>query len=196
MSEWWTYRLSDFLMFSPRTYWRLAELYNEAWWPGQLAALAIGLLLLGLVAIPRSGSTRVVAALLAIAWAWVAWAFHWQRYATINLAAPYFALAFGLEALLFVLAAFGSAAGVRRATGVRILGWLLAISGVLFYPMAGLPAGRPWSQVEVFGFMPEPTALATLGLLLAGGQRRSAILAVIPVLSLLAGMATLWLLAH
>ena len=28
MSEWWTYRLSDFLLFSPRTYYRLFELYN------------------------------------------------------------------------------------------------------------------------------------------------------------------------
>ena len=28
MSEWWTYRLSDFLMFSPRTYHRLFELHN------------------------------------------------------------------------------------------------------------------------------------------------------------------------
>ena len=40
MSEWWTYSLSDFLLFSPRTYYRLLELYNLAIWPTQLAALA------------------------------------------------------------------------------------------------------------------------------------------------------------
>ena len=28
MSEWWTYRPSDFLLFSARTYWRLFELHN------------------------------------------------------------------------------------------------------------------------------------------------------------------------
>ena len=28
MSEWWTYRLSDFLLFAPRTYWRQFELLN------------------------------------------------------------------------------------------------------------------------------------------------------------------------
>jgi hypothetical protein len=33
MSEWWTYSLSDFLLFSPRTYYRLFELYNLAVWP-------------------------------------------------------------------------------------------------------------------------------------------------------------------
>ena len=50
MSEWWTYRLSDFLMFSPRTYWRLIENYNQAIWPAQVVALAAGLVLLWLAA--------------------------------------------------------------------------------------------------------------------------------------------------
>jgi hypothetical protein len=27
MSEWWSYSLSDFLLFSPRTYYRLFDLY-------------------------------------------------------------------------------------------------------------------------------------------------------------------------
>ena len=45
MSEWWTYRPSDFLMFAPRTYWRLFELHNEAWWPAQpLLVLALSLI--------------------------------------------------------------------------------------------------------------------------------------------------------
>jgi hypothetical protein len=29
MSEWWTYRPEDFLLFSPRVYWRMFELQNE-----------------------------------------------------------------------------------------------------------------------------------------------------------------------
>ena len=33
MSEWWTYTLSDFLLFSPRTYYRLFELHHRALWP-------------------------------------------------------------------------------------------------------------------------------------------------------------------
>ena len=28
MSEWWSYRPSDFLMFSPTAYWRLVQRYN------------------------------------------------------------------------------------------------------------------------------------------------------------------------
>ncbi len=42
MSEWWTYRLEDFLLFSPRVYWRMFELHNEAVWPLQIATLLLG----------------------------------------------------------------------------------------------------------------------------------------------------------
>ena len=51
MSEWWTYRPSDLLMFAPRTYWRLFELHNESLWPMQvltaLLAFAFALYIVG-----------------------------------------------------------------------------------------------------------------------------------------------------
>ena len=43
MPEWWTYSLSDFLLFSPRTYYRLIERHNLAVWPAQLLAFVLGL---------------------------------------------------------------------------------------------------------------------------------------------------------
>lgn len=49
MSEWWTYTLSDFLMSSPQTYWRLVERYNLAIWPAQMAGAASGLAIVMLV---------------------------------------------------------------------------------------------------------------------------------------------------
>ena len=49
MSEWWTYTLSDFLLFSPRTYYRLFELYNAEIWPAQIVALTLGVVLVGLL---------------------------------------------------------------------------------------------------------------------------------------------------
>src|SRR5258707_15614550 len=49
MSEWWTYRLTSFLLFSPRTYYRLLELYNLAIWPAQLAGAAIGVAIVALL---------------------------------------------------------------------------------------------------------------------------------------------------
>lgn len=202
MSEWWTYRLSDFLMFSPRTYWRLVELYNRGVWPAQLAALGVGLGALWLAGTRRAGAARVLAALLAAAWLWVGWAFHWQRYATINWAAQYFAVAFAVQAVLLLALGVWQRDGHAPTTGSALqrLGWLLAVGGVLLYPLAGLLAARPWAQAEVFGIAPEPTALASLGLLLASGHPPSragrCVLAIIPTLALLVGAATLWLMAN
>ena len=100
MSEWWTYTLSDFLLFSPRTYYRLLELYNLAIWPAQLAGVAIGFAIVALAAREATlRGARIVAGLLAACWLWIAWAFHYQRYAQINWAAPWFAAAFALQGL-------------------------------------------------------------------------------------------------
>ena len=103
MSEWWTYRLSDFLLFSPETYYRLLELYNAAIWPGQILAIVVGVATL--VLLGRGGALpgRLLAAILALAWLFVAWAYLYARYATINWAAPYFAVGFAVQAVLLIL---------------------------------------------------------------------------------------------
>lgn len=194
MSEWWTYRLSDVLMFSPPVYWRLVERYNRESWPLHWLMLGAGCLMLWLAARRPAYAGRMIAGVLAAIWLWVGWAFHHRAYAQINWAAGYAAIAFGVQAALLVgLGTIRSPAtmpGTR--TRLRRLGWTLGAVGIFLYPWTGLLAGRPWNQWEVFGLMPDPTAFATLGLLLATGQRHRAWLAVIPLISLIAGWATLW----
>lgn len=196
MSEWWTYRLSDFLMFSPTTYWRLVERYNREVWPLQLLALFAGVVLMWLVAVRHPLASRAVSAVLGAVWLWVGWAFHWQRYAPINLAAGYFAVAFAVQAMLLLVLAISGAKRVVPPAGprTRIIGLALAVWGVLLHPFVALAAGRPLAGAEVFGLMPDPTAAATLGLLLATGMLRRAWLGILPALSLMAGLATLWML--
>ena len=195
MSEWWTYRLSDFLMFSPAVYWRLVERYNRDVWPLQALTLAMGLVLLWWVT-ARRPMGRAVAGLLAVLWLWVGWAFHWQRYATINWAANYFAAAFALQAALMFVAAVKAIPGNSAAGNAqsRAVGLALATSAVMLYPLLGIAAGREGAQAEVFGLMPEPTALATVGLLMATRQPYRGWLMVVPILSLLVGFSTWWLL--
>jgi hypothetical protein len=53
---------------------------------------------------------------------------------------------------------------------------------LLFEPLAGPLLGRGWRQVEIFGVAPDPTAVATLGLLLAARGPGRAVLMIIPVL--------------
>src|SRR5438477_8345451 len=174
MSEWWTYRLPDFLLFSPRTYYRLFELYNAAIWPGQIAAIVLGIAILALLLAPGRTSDRVISAVLAAGWLWVAWAYLWTRYATINWAASWFAAAFAVEALLLILVGAvggglflgGTAERVRRA-GVGIFLFALAAQ-----PLIGPALGRPWRQIEIFGIAPDPTVIATLGILTAAARTR------------------------
>ena len=165
MSEWWTYRPSDFLMFAPRTYWRLFELQNEALWPLQPIVLLVVLVLLAGVWRRHLPSLRTAVLGFALAWAWVAWDFLAQRYAPINWAATHVAWGFALMAIaLFVLAlrrpeATGST--VCQRAGLGLLLW-----ATLLHPLVPMAAGRPWMQAEVIGLAPDPTAIATLGLLL------------------------------
>ena len=166
MSEWWTYRPEDFLMFAPRTYWRLFELHNQMWWPAQVLAVLAGLVIVVGLWRGKPDTLRFAAAVLALCGAFVAWAFLWQRYAAINWAAAGIAWAFGAQAIgLLVLATRSSlalAAGrVRRRVGLGLLLW-----AVLVHPLLAPAMGRPWVQAEVFGLAPDPTAMAMLGVLL------------------------------
>jgi hypothetical protein len=192
MGEWASYGLSDFLMFAPSTYWRLVERYNQAAWPGQVVAVAFGVALLGPAR--RGTGARAGLLILAAAWAWCGWAFHWQRYAEIFLGATMAAWACWVQALLLLAAAFlRPDATARGAPALERAGWLLVAIGVLFYWIPAAWTAPPWVRAEVFGFMPDPTALATLGWLLAAPALRPwlrAGLAVIPTLSLLLGALT------
>lgn len=164
MTEWWTYRLSDFLLFAPRTYWRQFELLNQQVWPGPAALLLGGLALIAALAAGSGRWQQAASVAVALLWVWVAWAFHLQRYAGIHWLAPWFAAAFVLQA---VLLAASRPAGPRWLPG---LAWLAV--AVIVYPCLGLWSGRPWSQAEVFGLAPDPTVIGTFGLLLGTRQRR------------------------
>jgi hypothetical protein len=192
MPEWWTYGLSDFLMFSPRVYYRMIERYNTALWPGQLAALVAGALLFRL---PRRPEWRlpVLATILAAAWAWVAWGFFWERYAAIGSAGRYFAALGAAEAVLLGLAAAagGRPAMTGRTTGEASAGTALLVLGIVLYPALGPLFGRGWGGAELFGLVPEPTAIATLGALLPADVPLRRVLLVIPLLWCAIGGLTL-----
>ncbi|KQP15832.1 DUF6064 family protein [Pseudorhodoferax sp. Leaf265] len=200
MSEWWTYRLEDFLMFAPATYQRLFALYNAQVWPAQLLALPLGALVLWRLA-RRPARWRLACALIAAGWLWTAWAFHGQRYAGIHSAAPWFAAGFALQAgLLAWIARPASPWRVQtRAGWPRALGLALLASAWLLQPLAELLPDRPWQQAALFGLTPDATAVGTLGLLALlqrpGPVRWQAGAWLVPLLWCAISAATLWTLA-
>src|SRR3989442_5154326 len=106
MSEWWKYHISDFLLFSPRTYYRMIERHNEAVWPGHLATLALGVVILVLLYRPAPERRRTIAGIVSVLWAFVAGAFLWERYASINWAATHFAWLFVIQTVVLSRAHF------------------------------------------------------------------------------------------
>jgi hypothetical protein len=193
MPEWLTYSLSDFLLFSPRTYYRLLERHNEALWPAHLLTLGLGVVVGGLLLRPSVAQGRVVSAILALVWAWTAWTFVWSRYATINWAAKYFVVLFGVEVMLLAWTGVVKG-GLRfrlRRDGAGWVGLALFVVCLAGYPLLAPLAGRDWAQAEVFGIAPDPTVAATLGLvLLVEGSPRWSLL-VAPVLWCVIAGATL-----
>ncbi|MBS1177288.1 MAG: putative rane protein [Proteobacteria bacterium] len=202
MSEGWTdwlsYRPSDFLMFSPRIYWRLFESLNLAFWPLQAGIVLAGLAWLGWVwrdgGTPGRSAARSALSALALGWALTGWAFLWHRLAPIHWLAGYIAPLFLLQAAaLLALAVHGAVQGhhdrLRRVAGLALLLWAL-----LLHPLLAGLSGRPWTQAEFGGLAADPTVIATLGLLLLlrGPRGPMRALWALPLAWCMLSAATLW----
>jgi hypothetical protein len=195
MTEWWTYRPEDFLLFSERVYWRLFEIHNQALWPAQPVAIGFGVIILFLVFRPRSWSGRMISAVMTVSWLFVAWAYHWNTYATINWAAKWAAFLFAVEAALF--AWFGvfrdKLTFAMRRNPRSILRVLLFVYAVFIHPFIPLLTGKPLTAAEIFALTPDPTAIATLGLLgLSAGGSSVLMLLLIPIAWCLVSWGTLF----
>lgn len=199
MTEWWTYRPSDFLMFSPRAYHRLFELYNQEVWPAQLATVAVGLAVALVWWQRRAGLVAITYAVFGVLWGWVAFGFLSRHLGTIHTAAGWCTAAFALQAALLVLceAAVSARRGqwvvTRRAFAI---GLGLMLFALLLQPGSGVLQGRPLAQAEVFGLAPDPTVVATLGLLTISSSLPPRWLArllwVVPLAWCAIGGMTLW----
>ena len=192
MDTWLTYSPQDFLLFSERVYWRLFELHNAAYWPAQIPVLLAGLAVPALLVWRPAWAGRAVTVILAAAWAVTALTFL-PRYATINWMAGELVPMFLGHAVL--LAVLGLAAGALRPSpsgSGRWVGLALCLYGLAGPALAGLVLGRGLAGAEIFALMPDPTAVVTLGAVMAAERRWPALLlAIIPVVWCLASWATL-----
>ena len=166
IDDWSSYRIADFIPFTADVYFRLIERVGEAFWPLHLLTVAIGLVT---VLLALFGRGRAASVLLALVWGWVGVTFLIQRYAQLNWAGEYFGWGFLAQAALLALIAL---TGHGLATAGRppgVSGWAglaLAVAGLLLYPLIAPLAGHGWFQAETFGIHPDPTAVATIGVLL------------------------------
>ena len=194
MPEWWTYGLSDFLLFSPRVYYRLFELHNRALWPAQILTSALGLAIFYLLLWPLNRGHRAIPAILGALWIWIAWSFLWERYATINWASAYMAPIFAVEglSLIWIGTVRGALVFAQHRQIYQFIGLAILAVSIFVYPMIAPLTGRSWWAAEIFGIAPDPTALATLAVLSLSRSRSRWLVFPIPLLWCAISGATLW----
>ena len=181
------------LPFDAETLYANLGQYNLAFWPMPIVNLLLGLGTIGLAFRPVPGGGRAVAIALAAFWIWIAAAYHFGHFATINFASPIYGVAFLAEAALLCWSGL-LRSGLTFAPAIRWRRWaglVLMALAVVGLPLADLLAGRHWPEIALFGTAPDPTALATMGILVMAA-RPARYLAVIPVLWALASGATAW----
>ena len=151
MDAWWTYGITDLVLFTPETYFRLFQLYHREWWPMQLACLATAVVILLCLWLRPARGGRVIAILLAASWAWVGWAFLHLRFAPIHWVANWYAVAFFLQALLLFI--YGvSRRGMEFETVITVragIGVVVLLGALLVMPATAHLTGREWMQAEL-----------------------------------------------
>ncbi|WP_435104447.1 DUF6064 family protein [Arhodomonas sp. AD133] len=182
------------LPYTATVYFSFVARYNEALWPWHLLVYVLALAMLALCLRPVRGGDRIIGALLAAAWLWVGVVFHYRFFATLNFAAPLYALLFVIQAVLVLVTAAGLG---RIAFRFRhdVAGWLglvVAIVALVGYPAMDVVAGFEWPGVRVPGLAPAPTVLFTVGIVTLATPRLPMYLLAVPLLWALIAGATAW----
>lgn len=170
--------------------------YNNAIWPAQLLAYALGAVAFALIFRGGAGSDRTIAAILAAMWAVTAIGYHLMFFAAINKAAHGFGALFLIEAAALAYAGvyrnrlnFGFAADPAAWVGVFFVVYAAAL-----YPLIGIATGHRYPELPMFGLTPCPVTIFTLGMLLLTANPPPGYLLAIPLLwSLIGGSAAILL---
>ncbi len=153
--------------FTVDQFFQVFASYNQSVWPMQIILVLLALAAIVMLVIPRSYSSRIISAILAFFWAWMAIAYHFAFFAAINPAAKFFGAFFLAGALWFVwIGVIKTHLRFAPQGGIRTwLGWLLFLYSLSFYPLLGLQFGHHYPAMPTFG-LPCPTTIFTIGMLI------------------------------
>jgi len=129
-------------------------------------------------------ASRWIAAILAIFWTMTGVGYHWMFFSNINAAAYVFGTVFAVGGFMFFVEGT-----VRNRIQFKFLpdfrGWCalaLIAYALLVYPLLGLLVTHPYPETPLFGVVPCPTTIFTLGLLILATHPRLILLGLAPVL--------------
>jgi Family of unknown function (DUF6064) len=153
--------------FSVEQFFSVFAQYNERVWPMQVFLNLLALMAVVLLYRARPLESRILSAILAFLWAWMAVAYHFAFFTTINAAAWLLGVVFIAGALWFVRIGvikgklqFRLRGGIRGWAGGILIGFALVV-----YPLLGYVLGHHYPAAPTFG-LPCPSTIFTLGMLL------------------------------
>jgi hypothetical protein len=159
-----SYSIRNFISFTDEVYFRLFERQFEAWWPGHLLMLALGV---AIAVLALMGKIRAVAVALAVPFAASAITFHFQLYAELTPVGKVFGWAFLIQIPLILIWGFSTKSRETFRFRVHaVTGAAVATFGMVGYPAISLLAERKWQGAEYFGMAPDPTICFFLGIAL------------------------------
>lgn len=148
--------------------------YNLQIWPMQILAYVLGLIVLYLGFRKSALASRVIPAILAFFWLWVAFLF-WLPSSLQGFTIGFlFTAIFAIEGILFLIQvvkpqlAFGTYSKPHTMVGV-----ILMLYALIGYPLVGLLIGHRYPRTPPFGLTPCPLIIFNFGLLLLT-QKKSA----------------------
>jgi len=169
--------------FTVEQFFEVFARYNEGVWPTQIILSGLALAAVVLLYHARPFSGRVITAVLSFLWGWVAIAYHFAFFTSINPAARLFGALFLVGSLWFAWEGvingrlqFRLTGGIRGGAGV-----LLVVFSLIVYPLLGHLLGHRYPAVPTFG-LPCPTTIFTLGFLLFAAAPLPRSVFVVPLL--------------
>ena len=183
------------LPFTIEQFYGVFREYNTSVWPAQILLVALAVVAVALVVVPRRWSGAGISSILAFLWAWLGLAFHLAFFTGINPGAYVFAGVSLAGAVIFLWQGvlrrkleFRVVRGFRTAVGL-----VLIVFALIVYPVWSHYAGHLYPAIPSFG-LPCPTTIFTVGMLafLVAPYPRSPF--VVPVLWCLVGVQAAFLL--
>lgn len=182
---------SDVTMpFTIQQFFDVFASYNAAIWPAQVAAYVLGLAAVASLWLQRAHASKFILSVLALMWLWNGISYHFLFFSAINPLAMVFAGVFVVQALLLAtcIASTGLSFHIgRNFRSVAGLGFILY--AMFIYPALGFWAGHGFMSGPMFGVAPCPTTIFTIGLLLLARGHGVPMLAIVPILWSLVGLA-------
>jgi hypothetical protein len=142
--------------FSIEQFFSVFAQYNESVWPMQVILNLLALVAIILLYRARPLKSRVLSAVLSFLWGWMAIAYHFAFFTTINSAAWLFGAVFMAGAFWFAWTGvirsklhFRLGGGIRGWAGGFLIGFAL-----IAYPLLGYGMGHHYPAVPTFGAQP------------------------------------------